>query len=143
MIVVDANVAVKWVLTDEVDADKAAALAERCGVQAEPMVAPPLLLSEVTNILRQQMRRTGLPLASARPLLVDFLAFPLVLTEPAGLYDQALQVADRYNLPAAYDAQYVALAQHLGCDLWTADQRLLDLLGGALPFVKSLSTYSP
>ena len=52
MIVVDANVAVKWVLTDEVDADKAAALAERCSAQTEPMVAPPLLPSEVTNILR-------------------------------------------------------------------------------------------
>ena len=43
--------------------------------------------------------------------------------------------ADAFGLPAAYDSQYVALAQFLGCDLWTDDQRLLRDLAGRLSFV--------
>src|SRR5688572_21202512 len=116
MIVVDTSVAAKLILVEENDADKASALAQSCAARGEAMVAPPLLLSEVANVLRQRMRRKGLPLADARQLLAEFLALPIAITAPIGLYDQALQVADQYNLPAAYDAQYVALAQHLGCD---------------------------
>ncbi len=127
MIVADSSVAAKLILIDENGADKALALAQSCAVQGETIVAPPLLLSEVTNVIRQRMRLRGLLLADTRQLLGDFMALPIAVTAPAGLYDQALQVADQYNLPATYDAQYVALAQMLGCDLWTADQRLLNL----------------
>jgi predicted nucleic acid-binding protein len=35
----------------------------------------------------------------------------------------------------------VALAQHLGCDLWTADQRILRAVGGRLPFVRYVGDY--
>jgi predicted nucleic acid-binding protein len=57
------------------------------------------------------------------------------------VYQQALAIAAAYGLPAAYDAHYVALAQHLDCDLWTDDQRHLCQLGGALPFVRPLANY--
>jgi predicted nucleic acid-binding protein len=45
-------------------------------------------------------------------------------------------LADEHNLPAAYGAHDVALAELLGAALWTADRRLLRALGGRLPFVR-------
>ena len=36
---------------------------------------------------------------------------------------RALELADALNQSASYDAHYVALAEPLGCDMWTADER--------------------
>jgi predicted nucleic acid-binding protein len=97
MIVVDASVAAKLVLTDEDFADKAAALARHCAEQGEPIIAPPLLPSEVTNILQQLTRRTGLPLGVARQLQADFFTLPITLIAPPDLYDHALQLAHVFS----------------------------------------------
>jgi predicted nucleic acid-binding protein len=35
------------------------------------------------------------------------------------------------------DASYLALAESVGCDLWTADGRLVRAVGAALPWLKS------
>jgi predicted nucleic acid-binding protein len=143
MICVDASLAVKWIL-DEVHSDRARALLRSALRRAEPIVAPPLLPIEVTNILRQRMRPPdGIAPEEAFALLADFLAFPITLPNPAGLHRQALMLADRHGLPAAYDAHYVALAEHLGCVLWTDDQRLLRLVGAKLPFVQWIGNYAP
>src|SRR5579885_2925801 len=139
MIVVDASVAAKWVLTEQ-HSDKAEALHDACARAGEPIVAPPLPI-EITNILRQRMRREGLPLADAVVLLQRFLAFPVTLAAPAQLHQDALILAETHNLPAVYDAHYIALAQALGCDLWTADQRLVNAVADQLPFVKWIGAY--
>ena len=34
----------------------------------------------------------------------------------------------RYNLPATYDAHYLALAEWMEIDLWTADTKLVNSL---------------
>jgi predicted nucleic acid-binding protein len=142
MIVVDASVAGKWLFPHEVRASQAQALLTASTQQRDPILAPQLLPFEVANIIRQRMIREGLALTDADQLMVRFLALPVMLQVPAGLYQQALAIADTYGLPAAYDAHYVALAQHQGCDLWTDDQRLIRQLGGALPFVRPLANYS-
>src|SRR3954451_2272547 len=109
MIVVDASVAAKWILVEE-HSDKAQALHSACTQAGERIIAPPLLTSEVTNVLRQQMRRSGLSLADATALLRQFLSLAIMLRAPSDLHEQALAFADAFNLPAAYDAHYLALA---------------------------------
>jgi predicted nucleic acid-binding protein len=47
-----------------------------------------------------------------------------------------LDLADRFALPAAYDAHYLALADWLGGEFWTADRRLAKAVGEALPWVR-------
>lgn len=37
----------------------------------------------------------------------------------------ALDLAERLSLSATYDAHYLALAEWLGAEFWTADQRLV------------------
>ncbi|HEY7060489.1 MAG TPA: type II toxin-antitoxin system VapC family toxin [Chloroflexota bacterium] len=140
MICIDASVAAKWIL-DEEHSETARSLHDTCVRTGELIVAPPFLPIEVTNILRQRMRREGLLLAEAIRLIEQFLQFPVNLTTVPGLYQQALALADAYALPAAYDAHYAALAQSLRCNLWTDDQRLLGLLAGRLAFVRWIGDY--
>jgi len=133
-------VAGKWFFREEHSA-QADALLRGALEQAEPIVAPPLLPSEVANIVRQRQRLGQIQLNEARTLLAHFLAVPIRFEAPDALYDHALIVADRHALSAIYDAQYVALAELLGATLWTADGRLLRALGGTLPFVRWLADY--
>lgn len=142
MIAVDASLAVKLVLPEE-HSDKTKDLYRAAIAAGERLVAPPLLPIEVTNILRQKMRgaQPSLTLEDARELLKQFLAFPVELSVPDMLYQRALELADQYGLVAAYDAHYVALAEALGCDLWTDDRRLIQTLDGKLSFVKWIGDY--
>ena len=141
MICVDASVAAKWFLQEEW-ADRARALLRDTLNADEPIVAPPLLPYEVTNILRLRWRASApIPLERALVHLDDFLGVPIELRNPPGLHRHALVLADTYGLPAAYDAHYLALAEHLDCLLWTDDHRLLRSLEGRLPFVRPISDY--
>jgi predicted nucleic acid-binding protein len=140
MICVDASVAAKWSFVEEYSS-QARTLLRFALEQQEPIIGPPLLPSEVTNVIRQRLRQGQLSLAEARAMLAQFLAIPLSLQAPATLYDRALVLADQYDLPAIYDAHYVALAELLDATLWTADQRLLRALGGRLPFVRRIADY--
>jgi predicted nucleic acid-binding protein len=47
-------------------------------------------------------------------LLSRFLAVPISLRSPQRVYRRVLELADQYDLPAVYDAYYVALAELLG-----------------------------
>jgi predicted nucleic acid-binding protein len=136
VICVDASVAVKWVLNEE-RSDQARALYQAALRAGESIVAPTLLPLEVTNILRQRMRaKDGLSLTEAVRQLGDFLDFRIELNNPVGLHFQALVLADALGLPATYDAHYLALAEQLGCELWTDDQRLIRHVASSLPFVR-------
>ncbi len=64
------------------------------------------------------------------------LALPLRLYGEAHLHARALALAARLDLPAAYDAHYLALAEWLGGELWTADGRLARAVGASLPWVR-------
>ena len=135
MICVDASVAVKWILNEE-RSDRARALYQAALRAGESIVAPTLLPLEVTNILRQRMRaNNGLSLTEAVRQLGDFLDFRIELHNPVGLHFEALVLADALDLAATCDAHYLALAEHLGCELWTDDQRLIRRVAIGLPYV--------
>ena len=141
MICVDSNVAVKWILAEELS-EQADALYRDAVRQGQPIVAPPLLPIEVTNTLRQRMRGgQPLSLAEATTHLDRFLTLSITIRNPERLQQTALTITATYNLPAVYDAQYVALAQLLECAFWTADQRLINALGGRLAFVHWIGEY--
>jgi len=126
---VDSSVAVKWMLAEE-RSDRAYALYEEAIRENEPIVAPPLLPIEGTNVLYRRRRKLDGPtITQVAAALDQFLAFPIVLIGPPDLHLRALVLADTYGPPATYDAH---------CDLWTDDRRLLRALGGRVPFVQSL-----
>jgi predicted nucleic acid-binding protein len=133
-IVVDASLALKWVLPEEL-VEEAWSLLQAWRVQAESLIAPPIFRPEVANALHQSARRgtiTGSETSDALGMLIP----TVVILEPPGLYPRALTLAGEFRLGAVYDALYVALAEHQGCELWTADRRLVRAVQSQMPLVR-------
>ena len=146
-VVVDASVAVKWVLTAEDLTVQAQALLTDSLQAGRALAGPPRLPGEVANALYQRVRsqEPSRPLTDdeAWEALTTFLAIPVQALAPDQLYQQAFEFARTANLPSLYDSLYVALARLLGAELWTADRRLLAALGSAAPWVRYIGDYSP
>jgi predicted nucleic acid-binding protein len=99
------------------------------------LVAPTLLYYEVCNALHRYAIHQVLLPEEAAEALEAALDLDVILYGEAGLHRRALEIAERFSLPAAYDAHYLALAEELGAEFWTADQRLLQAVSGTLPWV--------
>lgn len=142
-IVVDANVAVKWVI-DEDFTNEARTLLQDSRTQQRPLVGPPLLTTEVVSIIYQRLRSRAperhLAAEEAQRALQEFLAIPMQLLAPEDLYQRAFNLAWD-GLTNTYDSLYVALAQMLGVEMWTDDQNLLRALGSSAPWVRSIRDY--
>ena len=121
-VVVDASLALKWVL-DEVDSASALALLRLWARQRLRALAPGLFACEIANALYQRVRRGQLThdeaLQSLRALIGQVV---LIDAEPA-LTARALTLATLLQRPTTYDTQYAALAERENCELWTADER--------------------
>lgn len=139
---IDACVAAKWVLPEE-GSDLALEIYRKSREQGLMVIAPPHMPVEVVNAIRRRVARELITQTEADELLSAFLDFSVSLATPAGLYESALRLAEQFDRPTIYDTHYVALAQIAGCDLWTADMRLLNALDGRLRFVKPLDAYRP
>ncbi len=123
VVVVDASVVFKWLFVEE-DTETALSLLhswENCGTR---LSAPYFMLAEVTNALHRHVRRGELTVKRALELLDYLMSLPIEFHETENLHHRALELASQLNQGAAYDSHYLALAETLGCDLWTADQRL-------------------
>jgi len=138
---VDACVAAKWVLPEH-DSDLASDLFAGIVAGGDSIIAPPHMPVEVVNTIRKKVRRGELTPAEGEDALSAFLALPVSISLPDGLHEAAFLIAQRFDRPTVYDTYYVALAEIAACDMWTADQKLLNALGGRLPFVKSLGTFA-
>lgn len=139
-ITMDASTAVKLVLREEYT-DSALALYDDAASRRRPVFAPSLLPNEVTNAIYRQLRRSRLTGIEAEEAVARFFALSFVLRSPADRPQRAFTFARTHNLPSIYDSLYVVLAQDLGGELWTADQRLLNALGGAAPWVRWIGDY--
>lgn len=141
MICLDSSVVVKLII-DEEQSDLARALYDSLVREQTPIVAPPLLPIEMTNVLRKRTRReNAISLSDALSLFEVFLALPIAIRNPPGIHQQALLLADAFNLPATYDAHYLALADFMDCEFWTADRRLWQQVERGLPFVRWIGDY--
>jgi predicted nucleic acid-binding protein len=92
------------------------------------LVAPSLLYYEVTNALYRYQRQGHLRGETVDVALEVALSLSVELVDDTALHREAKAMAERYGLPATYDAHYLALAERLQVDLWTTDERLLNTL---------------
>jgi predicted nucleic acid-binding protein len=119
-LVVDASVAVKWVI-EEALRDRALDL-----LADNEVIAPDLLLTEVRNVLAMRVRRRLTTVAEARAAEAAFRSIPLVIEPTSELLEDAFELALRLAHPI-YDCLYLALAVRRDLPLATADRRLLEL----------------
>ena len=121
-IVVDANVAFKW-LVEEEDSDKADAILQSCERRGIIPVAPPLMPFEVVNALHRRVVRGELTVETAAYLIESQLIPQIQLHNSPDIHRRALELANELGQGAAYDCHYLALAESLDCEMWTADVR--------------------
>jgi len=141
LVVVDTSVAIKWAVT-EVFTPQADALADALLRAGERLYAPQLLVAEVTNVLHDLARAGTVTWAEADGAIDDILAVVTVREMTPALAKRALALAHQTNQTYAYDTQFLALAEHLGCDLWTADERFVrGMQRHGFASVRSLRTY--
>ena len=136
----DASMVAKLILV-EADSGRAALRWETWLRAGQTICAPQLLPYEVASALRLRVWRKLLTRQEAAQAFQDFLALDVVITDPPGLGMRALELAHLFNRPNAYDAHYLALAEALDCELWTADERLYDAVKGELVWVRGLGAW--
>jgi predicted nucleic acid-binding protein len=89
------------------------------------LVAPTLLEYETVMVLCKAVVPGLMTTEEASEALEALLALKLITVAPTpALHERALRWSDRLGHKLAYDAQYVALAEHFGVEPWTADRRL-------------------
>lgn len=102
------------------------------------LVAPSLLAYEITNVLHRYTAYGELSPEEADKALEIVTKLGIELHDGIELHRQALLLARRLSLPAAYDAHYLALAERLGAEFWTADQKLVQATGNVFPWVNHI-----
>ncbi len=122
LVVVDASLAVKWIL-NEVWHHEALALLAQWEQRSVKRIAPSWFSCEVANVFYKRLLRGDLSLADAQLGIQSIhLAITLRDAEPA-ISIRALELAVALGRTATYDTHYLALAEREHCELWTADER--------------------
>src|SRR5215208_2674995 len=122
-LIVDASVAVKWFAAED-GSDRAEALL----ATGEALIAPDLVLAEVSNVMWKKLRRGLLSpdqVVAAARRLPQYFERLIVIGE---LVERATDLTVMLDHPV-YDCFYLALAERERLPLVSADGRLLALLG--------------
>jgi predicted nucleic acid-binding protein len=114
-IVVDASVALKWLIAEE-----HSALAE--GLRGRQMIAPSLLLIECGNALLRRARSGDIPADSVLGKVGALRVAPVRLVPAERHLEAAIRLATQLR-HSLYDCLYLALALGERVQLITADQR--------------------
>jgi predicted nucleic acid-binding protein len=123
--VIDASVAVKWLIFEE-SSDRAVALAR----SNNHFIAPRMIMTEVANALARKAVQGAISSQDAKQ---QFAKLPYFFDEVVPVDDlvaNALHNACQFRHPV-YDLIYVEVARRRGIQLVTADQRLLSKLANS------------
>jgi predicted nucleic acid-binding protein len=144
VVVVDASLALKWVLAES-DSNTAVILLHQWTDEGISVIAPALFSYEVTNTLYRQAVAGKLAYEEAKQGLTDLFSVGVLLkfSQYEDVSTQAMEFAHQLNLPATYDAHYLALALHENCEYWTADKSLWNIVKGKFSWVRRFSDYRP
>ena len=122
IVVIDASLAAMWAVP-EVHSNQALALANQWAQEDTRLIAPCLMLTEVTNAFYKRVVRREVDLATAIAALHVVLKFGIEIREEPGLHSRAMELSHQLKRPTTYDCHYLALAEIHNCELWTGDER--------------------
>lgn len=124
-VVVDASVAVKWFVHEELHTEALSLLD-----QQEALCAPDLLVPEVTNIAWKKVVRGEIESSQGHQIAMDIRTTVPALYPSTFLNARAYNIAVTLNHPV-YDCLYLACAELVDSVLITADQRFFKAVQGS------------
>jgi predicted nucleic acid-binding protein len=136
--VIDSSVAFKWVVA-EPDTDKANRLRQDFRNGVLDLLAPDIFPAEIANALLMAERRGRIAPGQFPLFLADVMTTCPALAPTPPLLARAAAIVSRIRI-SMYDCLYVVLAEREGCELVTADARLVNNLQAQFPFVVLLSS---
>ena len=139
--VIDASVAVKWVMKGESNRRQARKLLRESLAAGIGLIAPPLFENETESVIQEEVFFGHVSVADADKALRALDRAGVHIIYDLHMKECARQIARRFNLRRVYDATYAALAELRGCEFWTADKVFYDRVKAGLTFVKCLPDY--
>ncbi|MCC5637508.1 type II toxin-antitoxin system VapC family toxin [Nostoc sp. CHAB 5844] len=133
-ICVDANFVVK-LITNASETSPYITLWDNWEQNQIQVIAPTLLGYEVTNVFHRMQLAKQLLQTEAQESLNNALNLPIQFYSDQQLHQQAWEIAQKFNLPATYDAHYLVIAQRFQANFYTADKRLFNAVHSVLPWI--------
>jgi predicted nucleic acid-binding protein len=138
---IDASVAVKWVLRDEMWRKKARKLLFDSIKSDIMLIAPPLFEYETESVLQERLYSGKLTITEVNVAIEKLNSVGVQVINHTGMIKCARDIARSFNQPKIYDSLYAALAELRGCEFWTADKVFYDAVKSTLSFVRYLPDY--
>jgi len=121
--VVDASVVLKWFTQlDEGDIDKANLLREKFRNREVELLAPELLIYEVTNVLRYKL---DLDISDINSAVESIFEMRLLKSIGQETMKKAVKIARDFDV-TVYDATYLSFAESIHSLLITVDERFYE-----------------
>jgi predicted nucleic acid-binding protein len=136
--VLDSSVAVKTVLP-EPDSAKAIKLQEDFHNAVHELLAPDIFPIEILHGLAKAERQRRITVGTGWALWKTIMSDCPALHNYLPLIARAYAIGSKARI-GVYDCVYVALAEREGCELITADDKLLKNLQATMPFIVPLSS---
>ncbi len=141
-VVVDSGILIASVLKEPYTA-QAKALLGQWKQRRIQLAAPTLFIYEVVAAMRKfvvQGRVTPAEAVTGRDYL---LRYPVQFHIDDQLLRRGYELATQLNRPTAYDSQYLAVAERLTCEFWTADEKLFNAVSSQLSWVRWIGLFKP
>lgn len=134
-VVIDASVVLKWYLEDEEHSLKAVGLLERYVSDDLDIIAPSLLEYEVINGLIIEQKRGRIDEKKIVTAIDGFMNLEIKFKSLSSLYLKVLRFCNIYKC-SAYDAAYLAVADSEDISMFTADEKLYNMVKKDMKRVK-------
>ena len=133
-VVLDASVALKWVLPPQNEAlvPEALRLLQRYTQSEERFVVPDVFWAEVGNVAWKAVRLGRWTAGEAQSAIGDLTQRDFPTISSKDLLVTAFAIAAGFDR-SLYDSLYVALAVATRCEMITADEKLANAVGTRLP----------
>lgn len=129
---VDANVAIKWMLPENYADDAIRILRSK-----KDFIAPDFIWVEVANVFWKKARQNEIKEEQAQAMLNDLFRFSIQTYASKPLLTTALSLASQLSI-SVYDALYLALAVTQKTVLVTADRKMFTAINKK-PFVSHVA----